>query len=165
MAECQLPKLNTRVRFPSPAPQKRTSAKQMSFFVDSAGWHPAPPFGIELLGLAKPSLRRGFACGKTLVRCTRANRPKASSISSNVPKTENIHCNHSFQNKRQLQKQLPLVLSFSRKIGPPVHFKTQDIQFNCPSCIGANSALPQFYLSWKNRGCRSLCGEKLSGFT
>ena len=41
----------------------------MPFFVDSAGCQPAPPFGIEMLGMAKPSLRRGFACGKTLVRC------------------------------------------------------------------------------------------------
>ena len=50
-------------------PQKRASAKQMPFFVDSAGCQPAPPFGIEMLGMAKPSLRRGFAWGKTLVRC------------------------------------------------------------------------------------------------
>ena len=40
----------------------------MSFFVDSACLRPASPFGIEMLGMAKPSLRRGFACGKTLVR-------------------------------------------------------------------------------------------------
>ena len=44
----------------------------MSFFVDSAGRRPAPPFGISMLGAAEPPLRRGFAWGKTLVRRTRA---------------------------------------------------------------------------------------------
>ena len=40
----------------------------VSFFVDFAARWAASPFRIKMLGMAKPFLRRGFACGKTLVR-------------------------------------------------------------------------------------------------
>ena len=49
----------------------------MSFFVGSAARRAAPPFGISMLGAANPPLRQGFACGKTLVRRTRAAGQKA----------------------------------------------------------------------------------------
>ena len=48
----------------SALPQKRASAKQMPFFVDSAGCQPAPPFGIEMLGAAKTLVRRTRAAGQ-----------------------------------------------------------------------------------------------------
>jgi len=54
---------------PTSSSTKKGICKADAFFVDSAGCQPAPPFGIEMLGMAKPSLRRGFAWGKTLVRC------------------------------------------------------------------------------------------------
>ena len=40
----------------------------VSFFVDFAARWAASPFRIKMLGMAKPFLRRGFACGKTLER-------------------------------------------------------------------------------------------------
>ena len=52
------------VRFPPAAPQKRASALQMPFFVDSAGCQPASPFGIEMLGAAKTLVRRTCAAGQ-----------------------------------------------------------------------------------------------------
>ena len=48
----------------SALPQKRASALQMPFFVDSAGCQPAPPFGIEMLGAAKTLVRRTRAAGQ-----------------------------------------------------------------------------------------------------
>ena len=48
----------------SALPQKRASAKQMPFFVDSAGCQPALPFGIEMLGAAKTLVRRTRAAGQ-----------------------------------------------------------------------------------------------------
>ena len=44
----------------------------MSFFLGSGRQRRPPPFGIEMLRAAKPPLRRGFACGKTLVQRKRA---------------------------------------------------------------------------------------------
>ena len=52
----------------------------MSFFVGSAARRAAPPFGISMLRAAEPPLRRGFACGKTLVRRTRAAGQKAGLV-------------------------------------------------------------------------------------
>ena len=46
----------------------------------SAAQRAAPPFGITMLRAAKPPLRRGFACGKTLVRSTRAAGQKAGGV-------------------------------------------------------------------------------------
>ena len=51
-----------------PEPAKKDMTMVMSFFAGSGGQRRPPPFGIEMLGMAKPSLRRGFACGKTLER-------------------------------------------------------------------------------------------------
>ena len=46
----------------------------------SAAQRAAPPFGISMLRAAKPPFRRGFACGKTLVRSTRAAGQKAGGV-------------------------------------------------------------------------------------
>ena len=60
MAECQLPKLNTRVRFPSPAPKKK-HLHSRCFFFGYLGF-------FKFLGRSEFALRRGFAFGKTLER-------------------------------------------------------------------------------------------------
>ena len=39
---------------------KKGTTYIVSFFVDSAGQRPAPPFGISMLGAAKPLLRQDF---------------------------------------------------------------------------------------------------------
>ena len=66
-----------RVRIPPSAPKKKDIRKDVLLFFCSGRRKRPPPFGIEMLGIAKPSLRRGFACGKTLVRRTRAAGQKA----------------------------------------------------------------------------------------
>ena len=47
---------------------KKDTTYVVSFFVDFAARWAASPFRIKMLGMAKPFLRRGFACGKTLER-------------------------------------------------------------------------------------------------
>ena len=54
--------------------------KGCPFVLGSAAQRAAPPFGITMLRAAKPPLRRGFACGKTLVRSTRAAGQKAGGV-------------------------------------------------------------------------------------
>ena len=56
---------------------KKDTTYVVSFFVGYAARRAAPPFRISMLGAAEPPLRRGFACGKTLVRRTRAAGQKA----------------------------------------------------------------------------------------
>ena len=51
--------------------------KGCPFVLGSAAQGAAPPFGISMFGMAKPSLRLGFACGKTLVRRKSAAAQKA----------------------------------------------------------------------------------------
>ena len=48
----------------------------MPFFVDSAGCQPASPFGIEMLGAAKPPLRQSFACGENACTAHPRRRPE-----------------------------------------------------------------------------------------
>ena len=52
--------------------QKERHAFSVSFFLGSGRQRRPLPFGIEMLRAAKPPLRRGFACGKTLVQRKRA---------------------------------------------------------------------------------------------
>ena len=53
--------------------QKERHAFSVSFFLGSGRQRRRPPpFGIEMLRATKPPLRRGFACGKTLVQRKRA---------------------------------------------------------------------------------------------
>jgi len=73
---------------------------QMSFFVGSAARRAAPPFGISMLGAAEPPLRRGFACGKTLVRRTSAAAQKGRWVVFLQRFVHpNIHFNHLFYKK------------------------------------------------------------------
>ncbi len=69
---------SVRVQIPVPAPKRRTSAESRC----PSFWVPPPrgqlhPSVIEMLGRNEFALRRGFACGKTLVRRKRAAGQKA----------------------------------------------------------------------------------------
>ena len=55
--------------------KKKDTTHVVSFFWGSGRRRRPPPFGIEMLRAAKPPFRRGFACGKTLVRRTRTAGP------------------------------------------------------------------------------------------
>ena len=55
--------------------KKKDTTHVVSFFLGSGRRRRPPPFGIEMLRAAKPPFRRGFACGKTLVRRTRTAGP------------------------------------------------------------------------------------------
>ena len=52
---------------PASTKKKDTLIACLSFWASRAEG-PLRPSVIEMLGMAEPSLRRGFACGKTLVR-------------------------------------------------------------------------------------------------
>ena len=65
----------------------------------------APPFGISMLGGSEFRLRRGFTCGKTLVRCKSAAAQKGTGqktgwgISVNNSKTKKMDINRPFQKR------------------------------------------------------------------
>ena len=76
------------------SPFRRTKIKghllcRCPFILGFAARRAAPPFGISMLGAAEPPLRRGFACGKTLVRRTRAAGQKAGWVQF-CPLAENL---------------------------------------------------------------------------
>ena len=62
--------------------KKKDTTYVVSFFLGSAGRRPAPPVGISILRAAEPPPRRGFACGKTLVRHKSAAAQKADKVVS-----------------------------------------------------------------------------------
>ena len=105
MAECQLPKLNTRVRFPSPAPQKRTRHTSCPFL-----WVPPPrgrlhPSGFQCSGLQSRPCAEVFTCGENARTAHPRRRPEGR-LGGALPRVRiiarisNIHFNRPFQNKR-----------------------------------------------------------------
>ena len=72
MAECQLPKLNTRVRFPSPAPKRKDIRKDVLSF-----WVPPPKGRLHPSGL-KCSGRRSRPSAEVLPAAKHSYGAKAS---------------------------------------------------------------------------------------
>ena len=66
---------------PASTKKKDTLIACLSFWASRAEG-PLRPSVIQMLGMAEPSLRRGFACGKTLARRTRAAGQKAGWVVS-----------------------------------------------------------------------------------
>ena len=76
MAECQLPKLNTGVRFPSPAPKRKDIRKDVLSF-----WGPPPkgrlhPSVIAMHGQNKFALRQDFRHRRKCLYGAKAPRPR-----------------------------------------------------------------------------------------
>ncbi len=68
----------------------------VSFFVDFAARWAASPFRIKMLGMAKPFLRRGFACGKTLER-----RKSGAALKGRFISFRYLHLFRQYRTKRK----------------------------------------------------------------